>query len=109
MNSLDPVALIALFAVGLNAWREFRLMRENRRKVIAEGSRDEAQAADLITQGAGRLVQHWEDESRRLRERLEQLEDNEEHMAEQLRSCHRRIDQLAGLLRQHGIAVPAAD
>lgn len=109
MSAVDPIAILALVAALTLAYNQFRLTRENRRKVLAEGSREEAQGADLITQGAGRLVERWEAENRRLRERLEQLEDSEERMEARLRSCHRRIDQLEGLLRAHGVTVPATE
>ena len=103
---LDLPSLAALVVMGLVALNQFRLTRENRRKVIAEGSRDHAQGSDFISQGADRMLKHWEDDNRRLRERVESLESNEELLEDQLRACLKRVDALEALLRAHGIDIP---
>jgi hypothetical protein len=108
-DGLDLPSLAALVVMGLVALNQFRLTRENRRKVIAEGSRDAAQGSDFISQGADRMLKHWEDDNRRLRERVEVLESNEERLEDRLRACLRRVDALESLLRAHGIDIPVSD
>lgn len=104
--SLDLPSLGALLVMGLVALNQFRLTRENRRKVIAEGSRDSAQGSDFISQGADRMLKHWEQDNERLRVRVQHLEDNESQLEDRLRACLRRVDALEALLREHGVSPP---
>jgi hypothetical protein len=106
VGGLDTPSLIALAVAALAAFNQFRLTRENRRKVLAEGSRDAAQGSDFISQGADRMLKHWEEDNRRLRERVRHLEENEERMEDEVRACHKRVDLLETLLRQHGVVIP---
>lgn len=105
---LDIPSLIALVVAAAAGFQQFRMTRENRRKVLAEGARDAAQGSDFISQGAERLLNQWREDNARLRERVDSLESNEEHMEAELRGCHERIDALEGLLRTHDIPVPPA-
>lgn len=86
--SIDIGTLLTFALAAAVAFNQFRLFRENRRKVLAEGS-------DLSTQAADRMLTHWETDNQRLRERLDKLE--------------RRCDEMEGLLRQHGIPLPTLD
>lgn len=86
--SLEPFnigTILSLLVGALVAYNQWRLIRANRRKVLAEGS-------DLSTQAADRMLTHWEADNRRLRDRLDLLE--------------RRCDEMEDLLREHGIPVP---
>lgn len=91
-EQFDATSLLSLLVALAIAITHFRLIRANRRKVLAEGS-------DLSTQAADRMLTHWEKDNERLRERVELLEQNEERM-------EARIAQLEQLLREHGVSVP---
>ena len=86
--SVDFGTLLTLAVLVAVAFREWRLLRENRRKVLAE-------ASDLSTQAADRMLEHWEKDNERLRTRLDRVE--------------RRCDRLERLLREHDIPVPSFD
>lgn len=88
IGSLDASTLLTLLIAAAVAVREYRLIRPQRRKVLAEGS-------DMTTQAADRMLKHWEADNQRLRDRVEKLEQ--------------RTDTLEALLREHAIPLPALD
>ena len=95
LSLADAGTIVSLAGFAVLAFREFRLIRANRRKVIAEGS-------DLSTQAADRMLTHWEGDNRRLRE------DNA-RLISRIEALERKADAFEQLLREHGISVPSLD
>lgn len=96
MTRPPDIGTLASLAVAIAiAINQFRLIRANRRKVLAEGS-------DLSTQAADRMLRRWEADNKRLRA------DNQQLM-KRVVALERRCDKFERVLNEHNIPLPALD
>lgn len=101
LGGYDIATVLTLAILTATAIREFRLLRANRRKVIAESS-------DLSTQAADRMLKHWEQDNQRLRADVQRLEAQQDELEARIGQLVQRNEQLERLLREHGVPFPAS-